>query len=530
MHTLAREISIRIRSKDFMRKKRQRKRFFFFMLCTIGVAAILVGILFATVLRSPRQEASAAGPGYIGSRHGSSWYAQRGMDVGITPMRPMYSMAKRMVEQATAATLPCLNSTALPRCYSPQQIRQAYGVRPLINNGITGKGRIITIIDAFQDPTVRQDLHVFDQVFGLNDPTLNIITPFGVNAFNAKDPAQVGFAGEIALDVEWAHAIAPGATIDLVLAHVQNETARGEIDALLQATGYAVNNSLGSVISQSFGVGEGCLTAASLQSFHQIFQQARAQGQTVFAAAGDSGAAAVVCNANGVATTVEQGVNYPASDPLVTSVGGTTLLATSTGAYISETAWNESQQGDGATGGGVSKVFALPTFQQNIVNSQARAVDDIALDADPLTGVPVVTSSFMSGGTMIVPFGGTSIGSPIAAGMTALFDQAAGGKRLGFLNAALYRISQNAIAYEQAFHDVTAGSNTFIFKQSTGNKTTITKIANQTSTNDTGKTFTIAGFQAGNGWDAPTGLGSPNAAALANLLPQFMQAGDGAGL
>jgi subtilase family serine protease len=513
-----------------MRKQRQRPHFLYCMLCAVGVAAVLVGILFATVLRFPHQGANAAGLSHTNGGRGSGWYAQRGMNVGITPMRPMYGMAKRMVTQATSVELPCLNSTSLPRCYSPQQMRQAYGVQALIDNGITGKGRIITIIDAFQDPTVRQDLHLFDQVFGLSDPTLNIITPFGVNAFNAKDAAQVGFAGEIALDVEWAHAMAPDATIDLVLAHVQSETARGEIDALLQATGYAVNNSLGSVISQSFGVGEGCLTSASLQSFHQIFQQARAQGQTVFASAGDSGAAAVECNANGVATAVAQGVNYPASDPLVTGVGGTTLLASSTGAYISETAWNESQQGDGATGGGVSKIFTLPAFQQNIVNSQARAVDDIALDADPLTGVPVVTSSFMSGGTMIVPFGGTSIGSPMAAGMTALFDQAAGGKRLGFLNAALYRISQNATAYEQAFHDVTAGSNTFVFKQGTGNKTTITKIANQVVTNGTGKTFTIAGFQAGNGWDAPTGLGSVNAAELANLLPQFMQAGDGAGL
>jgi subtilase family serine protease len=508
------------RSKGFMRKQRQRPHFLYFILCSVGVLAVLVGILFVTVLQSPHQGANAADLRHIGTRQGNSLYSQKGMNVGITPMRPMYRMAKRMVTQATTVSLPCLNSTTLPRCYTPQQIQQAYGVQPLLNNGITGKGRIITIIDAFQDPTVRRDLQLFDQVFGLNDPTLNIIAPFGLNTFNAHDSAQVGFAGEIALDVEWAHAIAPGATIDLVLAHVQSETARGELDALLQATRYAVNNNLGSVISQSFGVGEGCLTAASLQSFHQIFQQARTQLQTVFASAGDSGAAAVQCNANGVAAAVVQGVNYPASDPLVTSVGGTTLLATQAGAYISETAWYESQQGDGATGGGVSKVFALPAFQQNIVNSQARSVNDISLDGDPLTGVPVVTSSLMSSGTMIVPFGGTSVGASIAAGMTALFDQAAGGRRLGFLNSALYRMSQNATAYTQAFHDVTAGNNTFVFQQGTNKK----------ATKSTGKTITIQGFQAGNGWNAPTGLGTPIAADLANLLPQFILAGDGAGL
>jgi subtilase family serine protease len=511
-----------------MRKQRRRPHFLYFILCAVGVVAVIVGILYVTILQSPGQGANAAGLRHIGSRQGSSWYAQRGMNVGITPMRPMYGMAKRMVTQATSVSLPCLNSTTQPRCYTPQQIRQAYGVQSLINNGITGKGRIITIIDAFQDPTVRSDLHAFDQVFGLNDPTLNIITPFGLNTFNAHDAAQVGFAGEIALDVEWAHAIAPGATIDLVLAHVQSETARGEIDALLQATSYAINNNLGSVISQSFGVGEGCLTTASLQSFHRIFQKARAQSQTVFAAAGDSGSAAVQCNANGVATAAAQGVNYPASDPLVTSVGGTTLLASSTGAYISETAWNESQQGEGATGGGVSKAFALPAFQQNIVNSQTRAVDDIALDADPLTGVPVVTSSLMGGGTMIVPFGGTSVGSPMAAGMVALFDQAAGGKRLGFLNSALYRIDQNTTAYEQAFHDVTAGNNTFVFKQSTSKATT--KAVKVAAAQNAGKAVTIQGFRAANGWDVPTGLGTPNAASLVKLLPQFIRAGDGIGL
>lgn len=212
----------------------------------------------------------------------------------------------------------------------------------------------------------------------------------------------------------------------------------------------------------------------------------------------------------------------------MTSVGGTTLLASASGAYISETVWNESQQGDGATGGGVSTVFALPAFQQNIVNSQMRVVDDISLDADPLTGVPVVTSSLMGGGTMIVPFGGTSIGSPMAAGMVALFDQAVGGKRLGFLNSALYRISQNATAYEQAFHDVTAGNNTFVFKQS-ANKT-VTKAVKVANAQNVGKVATIQGFQAANGWDVPTGLGTPDAANLAKLLPQFIQAGDGADL
>ena len=165
--------------------------------------------------------------------------------------------------------------------------------------------------------------------------------------FNPNDPAQTGFAGEIALDVEWAHVAAPDATIDLVLANVQQETIQGELTALLQATNFAVSQNIGSVISQSFGVGETCIPPALAQSAHQTFQQARANKQTVFASAGDTGSGVLQCDTQGNPVTIAAGVNYPASDPLVTSVGGTTVLAGQDGAYISETAWNESQQGAG---------------------------------------------------------------------------------------------------------------------------------------------------------------------------------------
>ncbi len=485
--------------------QKRKRRPFYFILSSVAVLAVLAGIVFSRF----SQPSSAT------HADSADTQMQQGMQASVIPMRPMYNMAAKMgtnvdTAAAAAAALPCLTSTTQPVCYSPQQIYGAYDVQQLLNSGITGQGKTITIVDAFQDPTVQQDLHLFDQMFGLTDPQLNIIAPNGLTPFNANDPAQTGFAGEIALDVEWAHAIAPAATIDLVLGNVQAETPQGELTALLQATSYAVNQNLGNVISQSFGAGESCLPAASIQTFHQIFQQAQAQQQTVFASAGDDGAAVIQCT-NGVATTLAQGVNYPASDPLVTSVGGTTLLASQAGAYISESTWNDAQMGDGATGGGNSIVFAQPTYQQNITGSQTRAVDDISFDGDPLTGVPVVTSSLMPGTTMVIPIGGTSVGSPLAAGMTALFDQAAG-KNLGFLNSAFYRISQNATAYAQAFHDVTTGNNTFVFQDANANVVTVT------------------GFAAQAGWDRPTGVGSPVVAQLATLLPQFIQANDGAGL
>jgi subtilase family serine protease len=203
-----------------------------------------------------------------------------------------------------------------------------------------------------------------------------------------------------------------------------------------------------------------------------------------------------------------QGVNYPASDPLITGVGGTTLQAGKTGTYQSETTWNEAQQGEGATGGGFSSIFAKPAFQQNIQGT-GRGVDDLSFDADPLSSVPVVAGSLMPGQTLMIPIGGTSLGAPAVAGMTALFDQAAGGVRLGFLNSALYRISQNTGAYAQAFHDIQAGNNAFVFQAANG------------------AVVNVAGFDAAAGWDGPTGVGTPNAANLVSILPQFIQANDG---
>jgi subtilase family serine protease len=421
-------------------------------------------------------------------------------------------MWEHSVNMATTQALPaCLTSTALPLCYTPQQMRQAYGVQPLLDAGITGKGRIITLIEAFQDPTIQTDLHLFDTEFGLPDPQLNVIAPFGSTPFNANDPVQTGFAGETALDVEWAHVMAPDATIVVIQANVQQETLQGQLTALLQAAQYAVQQNIGSVISMSFGTSEQCLGAAFIQQAHAIFQQARANKQTVLASAGDNGSGVVQCNANGRPLTLTQGVNYPASDPLVTSVGGTTLLTGPNGVYQSETAWNEANEGEGATGGGSSTVFAKPPFQQNIQGT-TRSVGDLSFDADPLTGVPVVTGSLMPGQTLMIPIGGTSLGAPAVAGMVALFDQAAGGVRLGFLNDALYRISQNANAYAQALHDIQAGNNAFVFQAANG------KIVN------------IAGFDAATGWDAPTGVGTPNAASLQKTLPQFITPNDGSTL
>ena len=395
---------------------------------------------------------------------------------------------------AVGMQLPCQSPTAAARCYTPQQIQTAYDISSLHAAGITGKGHTIVIVDAFQSPTLRHDLRMFDHVFGLGDPVLRIFAPDGLVPFNVQDPVQVSWAAEITLDVEWAHAIAPGAAIDVVLANPTRDpkanTLSGFLMNIARATAFAVNNNLGDVISQSFGGNEACATPQSLQAQHRIFLAAAAKRITLLAASGDRGAAQIDCTFS----TFVKGVSTPASDPLVTAVGGTTLKANATtGAYGGEAAWNGS-------GGGFSTVFARPTFQQGVsgILGNRRGVPDVAYNGDPRSGVLVIWSSSGKGKNLAVVFGGTSAGSPQWAGITVLLNQVLG-KRVGFLNNMLYRIGKSALA-THAFHDVTTGTNTFIGR------------------NAQQALVTVSGFSAHTGWDATTGWGSPDVAHLIKLV------------
>jgi subtilase family serine protease len=306
----------------------------------------------------------------------------------------------------------------------------------------------------------------------------------------------VGWAGKITLDVEWAHAVAPGANIDLVLANplkVQSNTFSGFLLNILRATQFAVNNNLGDVISQSFGGNETCATKATLQAQHAVFQAAAAKKITLFASSGDRGAALVNC----ASTTFVKAVSTPASDPLVTAVGGTTLNANATnGAYINETGWVGS-------GGGFSAIFPKPNFQKGVqaIANNRRGLPDVAYVADPRTGVVVVWSSSGQGPDLVAVFGGTSVGSPQWAGITVLTNERMGA-RIGPLNGALYHLGASAQS-SKAFHDITKGNNSFAGQDANG------------------AAVAVKGFDAAKGWDPITGLGTPNVAALAQLLPQF---------
>ncbi len=372
-------------------------------------------------------------------------------------IRPLWKYAQKI--SAAGAIPPCLTSTVPPRCYSPHQIRDAYNIQPLLNAGITGSGQTVVLIDFATSTSLSSDVHLYDQLFGLKDPTINVFSPFGPPSI---DP---GFYVETALDVETVHSLAPSATIDLVLV---NEDFVGTpsdfLSVALSGTKYAIDHNLGAVISQSFGLGETCAGSAYLQQEQLVFSEARAKHITLLASSGDSGAAALICN--GPFFTEGKGVDLPAADPLVTSVGGTSLDATvGTGKYIAETTWNEDANGAGATGGGISTIFPVPGYQSSISGLTGRGVPDVAFDADPLTGVPVVFSQ--QGAT-------------------------------GFLNDTVYSIIASS-SYPDGFHDITTGNNTVTGFGPNG-------------------PITITGYNAGTGWDAVTGAGTPKVSSLVAML------------
>ncbi|GAC1647524.1 MAG: S53 family peptidase [Ktedonobacteraceae bacterium] len=390
---------------------------------------------------------------------------------------------------ATGA-FPCQNPTSIYRCYGPKQIRAAYAIQPLLERGINGSGSTIVIIDAFQSPTIVQDLQTFNQTFRLRSAPFNIIAPDGLTPFNPKDANQVGWAEEISLDVEWSHAVAPAATIDLVLAK-SNQDAD-----LLSVTKYVVDNRLGDVISQSFGEAESCADPALLKVEHAVFQEAANKRITVLASSGDQGAAQPTCDN----TSYFLSASTPASDPLVTATGGTQLDANAkTGKYIQEIAWNERDL-PAASGGGYSTIYSRPAYQVGTVHSNQRGLPDVAYDAAVNGGVLVAVSVIPSGsqGGPFHIFGGTSSSSPQWAGIVALADQVAG-ESLGFLNPTIYRIGRSS-SYTSAFHDIIFGNNTFVFMDAQGN----TKV--------------VQGYNTNKGWDAVTGWGSPIVARLVGLL------------
>ena len=415
----------------------------------IGTLAVLAFVTAVGVSAA----ASTAGA----STPSSNWVYQ---------VNPFYKLAFAGTPAAFPTPSQCVAAFGLA-CYTPAEIRTGYDVP----RTATGAGQTIVIVDAYGSPTLQQDLATFDAVMGLPAPTLNIYYPGGSPTFNPLQHHQeTSWAFETSLDVEWSHAIAPAATIDLVIA------ANNGGDVLNNAQQFAVSHHLGNVMSLSFGIPEGDLNGnngnnGQQNQAHQVYQAAQAAGITVLASAGDFGANNNLSFVN---------ASYPASDPLVTSVGGTNLFLADNGAYQSEDVWNDSDPGlcpfgctagvFGATGGAPSALYP------------GREVADVGYNASVYTGV-LTFISFPGVSPGFYFTGGTSEGAPSWAGIVADIDQAAG-HSIGFMNPALYA------APSSDFHDVTVGQNGFFGP----------------------------GESAGPGYDMPTGLGSPDVAKLIATL------------
>lgn len=338
-------------------------------------------------------------------------------------------------------------------CYGPAQIRAAYDIPATV----TGKGITIVIIDGFQSPTIKTDLATFDAIWSLPAANLTVKAPDGPAdpsiPFATKQPWFI----EEAVDVEWAHVIAPDANLVLV------EAKSGDDADLLSAIKFAINNNLGDVISMSFSEAESCASSALLADQHAAFQQAVANGMTLVAASGDHGGSQELCDSH-----VVPGVATPASDPLVTAVGGTRLFADGiSGQYQGEVAWADQS---GASGGGFSALYRRPSYQAPFQKDNgARGLPDVALSASRFAFAPAIAL-----GQMGASFG-TSGPTAEWAGIVALADEAAG-HRLGSVNEALYHAGKSDGASDR-YHDV-------------GDK----------------------------GWDSATGLGSPDVAILVEWI------------
>jgi kumamolisin len=345
--------------------------------------------------------------------------------------------------------------------YTALQVATAYD----FPTGFDGTGQSIAILELGGGYNAT-DLNNYFKNLGITTmPQVSAISVDG--ATNAPTGSADGPDGEVELDIEVSGAIAPGAKIGVYFAP---NTDQGFVDALTTAIHDMTLKP--SIVSISWGGPESSWTAQARNSLNSACEDAATMGVTVLVASGDNGATDGV---SGNALTVD----FPASSPFVTGCGGTTLRLSGS-SIASETVWNELSTNEGATGGGVSEVFAVPAFQSGVNVPTApnqfkgRGVPDVAGDADPSTGYAVT----VDGSSTII--GGTSAVAPLWAGMLARFNQSLG-KAVGYLNPLIY--TANA---ETAFHPITSGNN--------------------------------GGYAAGPGWNPCDGLGSPNGAKLLAAL------------
>jgi len=419
----------------------------------------------------------------------TTWAASSAAAATMRPAlsSPPFTQVSDAAAQAARQTPVCPNGLV---CYSPSHLRDAYDF-PNVHATPSGAGQTILVVEAYGSPTIQQDLGQFDTENGLPDPPSFAL-------FTQKVPVSpVGsgdlrtWAVETSLDVEYAHAMAPGARI--VLAVADTDDSANLIEVLKEA----VPQYPGAIVSLSFGEDEvGPFSdPAMAPTLEPLFAAHVAGGGTVVASSGDLGASnftifcspALHCSPTAMA-------DYPASSPSVLAVGGTEGDPYpgglwNAGHYGGERVWNEVLSiGPGAPGGAPSRLFAAPPWQAGFTGVSTRAEPDVSYNAANNGGVLVV----LGGRHGVV--GGTSAAAPQWAAIVALADELRGKRGMPGLGAVaplLYGIAADRHSYAQDFHDVTTGSNALF-----------------------GDPTKLPGFSAGPGYDLASGLGTPDVARL----------------
>ncbi len=350
-----------------------------------------------------------------------------------------------------------------PNEYLPVDISRAYNFTYPLTHNVTGKGTTIALVDAYGDPLINYDVSAFDNLTGLPPTNLKIIYPGNYH------PTQYNrsWSIETATDVEWAHALAPGARILLVIAQNAN------VSSLDYAVSYVVSNHLANIISLSWGLPENQLDPQGINTFSKVYKYAADSGISILAATGDYGA---------YDQQTSLTVNFPSSDPYVLAIGGTSLYPVNN--HYEQSAWGGTYDGSSyGSGGGYSSYFSAPWWQVAPgFGSAYRGTPDVSMNANKNTGMLVISEA------KPYKIGGTSIASPIWADVISLMDQVSH-RSLGFVNPLLYQIA-NSPLYKTSYEDITTGNNGY--------------------------------YNATTGWDPATGLGTPKVGDLINATQKVL--------
>ncbi|HEY2108124.1 MAG TPA: S53 family peptidase, partial [Candidatus Binataceae bacterium] len=392
--------------------------------------------------------------------------------------------ALALLDSGPALSLPDVVAGGFGPAFGPSDLRSFYNEIPLIAGGVNGAGGDCLAIVGTSDYTPGA-VNLFDRTFALPASSITTVVVDGAN------PGINGVQDESLLDLEWSHAMAPGAPSRFYLGNGATASPNGSV---VDAIARAVSDNACGVISVSFSLCGGS-AAFFLNVVTPIYQQAAAHGQSIFISSGDWGAAGLILDGTACAVATTRTVNELGSDPNVTEVGGTAFnpnfdaFGNDLG-HVAESAWNDSAIGGRATGGGVSAFYPKPGYQTGpgVPRDGRRDVPDVALIASPNNPGSFWGSTSSGAPVIECCIGGTSLSTPAWAGIAKLIAQLGNQRRLGPLNPRLYALANAGMA-AAGFRDVTSGNNDY---------------------------NGVPGFSAGPGFDLNTGWGSVDISTLAN--------------